>query len=124
MNDVFLTPGAWPTSLEALGRKPQNASEAARQFEALLIQHLLQTMREAGRSEDKKDEASGDDTYLEMAEQAMAQGLVQRGGLGLARLIERGLAPRAPAGNRAIDSGGSADKKTEGSTGQVTRLGR
>jgi Rod binding domain-containing protein len=118
MNDVFLTPGAWPTGLESFGRKPRNAAEAARQFEALLIQHLLQTMREAGRSEDKKDEASGDDTYLEIAEQAMAQALVQRGGLGLARLIERGLAPRPPAGSRAIGSGGSADKKTEGNTGR------
>ncbi len=124
MNEIRLTPADWPAGLEAFGRKPKDAGEAARQFEALLVQHLLQTMREAGRTEDKQGESSGDDTYLEIAEQALAQALVERGGLGLARLIERGLASRGPARTWAIDSAGSADKGKEGSTGssrQVTR---
>lgn len=98
-------------------RRPQSVAEAARQFEALLIEQLLKTMRQATQPDENKDAMSGGDTYLEMAEQQLARLLAERGGLGLAGLLERGLA--GPAAPGPAVSAGSTDKKTEGNTGQV-----
>jgi Rod binding domain-containing protein len=61
--------------------------EAAQQFEALLISHLLRQVREAAAE-------GGDqtmDTILEMAEQRLAEVMAAQGGLGLAGLVARGL---------------------------------
>lgn len=80
--------------IQALPDKQQQIMEASRQFEALLIEHLLKTMREAGQEEHPAD--AGGPMYLEMAEQAMAQALAERGGLGIARLVARGLEGREP----------------------------
>ena len=82
--------------LAASGRNsPEIALEAARQFEALLVEQLLRTMREAVQQEKQDEESamSGGETYLEIAEQHLAQAIAARGGFGIARLIARGLGP-------------------------------
>jgi len=95
--------------------KPQ-AHQAATQLEALLLEHLLRTMREASQaSADQEAGVSGSQTYLEIAEQQLAHLLAERGALGIARLVEKSL---EPAG--AQSSGISADK-TYGGNGQVRR---
>ena len=82
---------------------PEQRLEAAKQFEALLLEYLLRTMREASQTESDADVTSGAQTYLEIAEQQFARALAERGGLGIARLVVQGL-PASP---------GSADKGKE-----------
>ena len=90
------SPVSLPTGNGPLVRgrdESERRADAARQFEALLLEHLLKTMREAGKTDDEKEESFGrSETYIEIAEQQMARVLAERGGLGLARLVERGLA--------------------------------
>ncbi|MBI3470926.1 MAG: hypothetical protein HY013_06175 [Candidatus Solibacter usitatus] len=66
--------------------KPANLRDAACQFEALLLAHMLKTAREAER-DSSSDAASA--SLFEIAEQQLAGMLALRGGLGLARLVEQ-----------------------------------
>jgi Rod binding domain-containing protein len=67
--------------------EPQRTLEAARQFESLLLEHLVRTMRESLDSGSEQEDSGGSETYLEMAEQQLARALAERGGLGIARLV-------------------------------------
>jgi len=63
---------------------------AAEQFEALFVGQLLHSVRES--STDASDDDSGtNSTYLEMAEEQMAQALSARGGLGMATMVMKEL---------------------------------
>ena len=66
--------------------KPKNAVEAAKQFEALLLGQML---RSAHESEDREDPTS--DTMWDVAAQKFAQVMAENGGLGLAKMIAKGL---------------------------------
>jgi flagellar protein FlgJ len=66
--------------------KPKNVTEAAQQFEALLLGQMLQSVRTSEESEDPTSE-----TMMDMAAQQFAQVLSKNGGLGLAKLIASGL---------------------------------
>ena len=70
--------------------------EAARQFEALFVQMMLQSMRAAG---DVFGDGS-DTTYRDMFDQQIALEMTKRKGLGIADVLTRQLAPgtAAPAG--------------------------
>lgn len=70
--------------------KPKNAEEAARQFEALLIAQMLHSTREAASDGDPDDDSSSE-TMFDVAGQHFAQMLANSGGLGLAKLIVKGL---------------------------------
>ncbi|HYM10963.1 MAG TPA: rod-binding protein [Bryobacterales bacterium] len=119
MSPEVVAGGLWDSAgLSRLQRleknSPAQTAEAARQFEALLIAHLLKTMREAGQDEEEKKKAgalAGGDTYLEMADQALSLSLAERGGFGLARFIQQGL-ERGPHGTSAA----FVDKEHEGKT--------
>ena len=63
---------------------PAKTRDAAQQFEGLLIEQILETARTAS-----DDPATGSMTG--MAEQHLATMLAQKGGLGLANLIQKGL---------------------------------
>jgi Rod binding domain-containing protein len=82
-------------SISGAGVKPsdfKNPEEAAKQFEALLIEEMLKSAR-AGGSGDWMGE-SGDQSgsaLSEMAEQQFAQLLAANGGVGLAKLVADGL---------------------------------
>jgi Rod binding domain-containing protein len=65
---------------------PAKAEDAARQFEALMIAQMLRTARE--NTEDQDSSAS---TMLDVADQQFSQVLANNGGLGLAKLIVKGL---------------------------------
>jgi len=79
------------TPLLSAARRPR-AEQAAQEFEALLLSHLLRTVREAGQ-DDKDPEIgmTGSQTYFELAEQHLAMAMAQRGGLGLANMLVLGL---------------------------------
>jgi len=67
--------------------EPERTREAAKQFEAILVEHLLKTAREASQAEREEEKMAGSLTYLEMAEQHLARALAERGGLGIAKMI-------------------------------------
>ena len=66
--------------------EPERRAEAAKQFEAMMVQHLLKTMR-PDPPDPEADALSGSETYRDLAEQQLAQALAERGGLGIARMI-------------------------------------
>lgn len=76
---------AIPTAGEGIS-KPKNVTEAAQQFEALLLGQML---RDVHASEDAEDPTS--ETMWDMAAQQFAQVLSKNGGLGLSKLIASGL---------------------------------
>ena len=70
----------------------QKSTKAAKDFEALLIGQMLQSVREEGSSwlgTGEDDKAS--DAAFGMGEQQLALALAQGGGLGLSKVIASGL---------------------------------
>lgn len=71
--------------------KPRNTKQAAQQFEALLLTQMLKMARSGDQGWLGSGEDASSSTALEMAEQFLAQSLADKGGLGLAKLIQKGL---------------------------------
>lgn len=100
-------------SLDALRRNassdPRAAlRQAAGQFEALFMQQLLKSMRDAMPKSGLFD-GPGHDTYVGMLDQQLAQSMASRpGGLGeiIARQLERNLVPAGAAGRFASAASG------------------
>ena len=71
---------------EAASAPNKAINEVASQFEALFIQQMMKSMRDAVP---KSDLMSSDhlDTYQAMADQRMAVNLSQQGGMGIARML-------------------------------------
>jgi Rod binding domain-containing protein len=69
--------------------KPAKVDDAAREFEALLIAQMLRTARENDADGDDGDSSSS--TMLDVADQQFSKMLSQSGGLGLAKLVVKGL---------------------------------
>jgi Rod binding domain-containing protein len=65
---------------------PTKVEGAAKQFEALMIAQMLRTARE-----DTEEGNSSSSTMLDVADQQFSQVLANNGGLGLAKLIVKGL---------------------------------
>src|SRR5258708_794308 len=79
---------------EAIGKKPdkEKLEKAAKQFEALVLTKMLQSAREnnpGGLMGEGGDQASN--TMSGMAEEHFAQALAAKGGLGLAKMVMKGL---------------------------------
>jgi Rod binding domain-containing protein len=64
---------------------PEKVLDAAQQFEALMLGQILRAARESN--------GSSSDCAMDYAEQQFATVMARSGGLGLARLIVRGLEP-------------------------------
>ena len=76
-------------------REPQKVRDAAREFEALMIEQMLRSARAGGGGEWMGEDQTGS-ALPEMAEQQFARALAAGGGLGLAKLVVEGL-ERTPA---------------------------
>lgn len=80
-------------TVTAAGKTPSKLSDAARQFESLLIGEMLKSARESdsegwlGSGSD-----SGSESAMGMAETQFAQAIASQGGFGLAKTIERSVA--------------------------------
>lgn len=74
---------------DARGQSPEAVREAARQFEALFVQMMLQSMRDANAvlGEDR------DTTYEQMFDRQISLELTRNKGLGIAEMLMRQLAP-------------------------------
>jgi Rod binding domain-containing protein len=75
-----------PASMAATSPAPTKVAGAAKQFEALMIAQMLRTARE-----NTEDGDSSSSTMLDVADQQFSQVLANNGGLGLAKLIVKGL---------------------------------
>jgi Rod binding domain-containing protein len=64
-------------------------AKAAREFEAQLIESLLDSMEKTFSSLPGQDNIPGADEYGHLGTQALAQGLADRGGFGIATMITR-----------------------------------
>jgi flagellar protein FlgJ len=82
------------TQLKAGGDDdPRSLQKVAQEFESLLVAHLLKTARESSEGGWLGDEGESGSALTEMAEQQLAKAISAQGGLGLADLVTRGLAP-------------------------------
>lgn len=80
------------TSGAKSGEDPRRIEGAAQQFEALLIGQMLKSTHESddgGWTGTDNDDAGSQ--AVELAEEQLAQAMASHGGLGLARVIARGL---------------------------------
>lgn len=68
-------------------RQTAKLKEAASQFEAMLVTQMMQSARGSWKSDDEGQ----DSTMLELGEQQFAQALASSGGLGIAKMVVKGL---------------------------------
>ena len=73
-----------------------DASAAAQEFEALLISGLLKTARQAGEALGDASSQTGEEGYLELAEEHVARVMAQRGAFGISRILLNALAKPDP----------------------------
>jgi flagellar protein FlgJ len=82
------------------GRATQNQSaaldETAKQFEAMFIQMMLKSMREAS-FESGLVQSDAMDSYRDMMDKELAVQLAKRGALGIANMLKQQLTPVAAA---------------------------
>ncbi len=94
-------------TLQLGGRAMPTTKEAATQFEALFVQHLIQTMRETVRAINPDPMLGGgqdSEIFMSMFDQELAKGIAADGGLGLANSLMRQLdgESSSPAESRPI----------------------
>jgi Rod binding domain-containing protein len=75
---------------------PPKLAKVAKDFEAILIETLLRQVEDSLATLPGGDNSSGMRGYDDLATQAMAAGLAQSGGLGIAGMIIRKLMPPKP----------------------------
>ena len=71
--------------------KPKTAEGAAKQFESLLMGEMLRSVRESTADDDDDDNDNTKQTMLDLADQQFAKVLANNGGLGMAKMIVKGL---------------------------------
>lgn len=99
------------------------AREAARQFEALFVQMMLKSMRDANAVLGE----SQDTTYQEMFDQQIAMEMTRGRGLGIADMMSRQLGittgqPAAQAGTGSATGAGTADTSIPALLGRISAL--
>ena len=82
-------PAAAATTTKA--DSPEKVRDAAQQFEALLIGQILRSARQDGSGWFSDGEDQSGEIATDYAEQQFATVLAQKGGLGLADMIAKGL---------------------------------
>lgn len=112
MNSVPVQPVS-PASPAATNAAVQRAQveRLAHEFEAMLIQQMLQGMRQSMLSDDEENQGLGAETMTETFDQEIAQAFSRAGGIGLAKTMTQALE------QQLIGSSGAA-----GSTNGATAL--
>jgi len=86
------------TSGMAAAQKPSKLHDAAQQFEALMIDEMMKSVRDSGAEGWLgSGGGTGDDSAMDMAEGQFAKALAASGGLGLSKTIERSISAQHPA---------------------------
>jgi Rod binding domain-containing protein len=81
------TTAADPAAVETAKRDKEKTLEAARQFEAMMLRHVLSSLEKTTSMGGTK--SGGNSTYKSMMVYALADGLAQAGGLGLSDLVSK-----------------------------------
>ncbi|NCF76437.1 MAG: mannosyl-glycoprotein endo-beta-N-acetylglucosamidase [Proteobacteria bacterium] len=100
---------------EAVSAPSKAIEEVASQFEALFIQQMMKSMRDAVP---KSDFMHSDhlETYQSMADQQMAVSLSQQGGIGIARMLVEQMQSKgfiSSAQNSEVDTPAAQEKQPE-----------
>lgn len=93
MSPLALTPSALQQATaahepQAPAKPDEKAVKAAKQFESMMLQHMLEAMQKTAQLGGKDHQNSA---YMSMATEALADGLERGGGLGLADLVAHSL---------------------------------
>lgn len=87
------------------------ARRACKDFEAILLCHLLSSMRSAFQSEEEADSGFGGDIFRSLMDEQFSLALARGGGIGLASMLEKGLGiddMAAKVGSQAASEGAAA----------------
>ncbi len=76
---------------------PERITEAAHQFESLLVEQLMKTVRESGEGSWMGGDDKSSQSLMEYAEQEFARVMSRAGGFGIAKTVVNGLTPRSPS---------------------------
>jgi Rod binding domain-containing protein len=89
-------------SMHALGEKPRDdparIRKSATDFEAMLLNQMLRSAREAGGgglTADGDADHQANSSLIELGEQQFAQALASSGGFGIAKMVAAGLTKHA-----------------------------
>ncbi len=82
----------------ARANSASNLKEAAQEFEALFLNHMLSVMRESIEESGLTEKGPGQDIYTELFDQEVARSLAKRGALGIADLLIRNLSDPSASG--------------------------
>ena len=89
------------TTASADPKRIAKIHDAAQKFEALMITQMMKTVRETNSDGWLSDGGeTGEDSTMSMAEAQFAQAMASRGGLGLAKTIEKAMTPSVPRSDR------------------------
>ena len=91
MSDMAISSVVLPVAAPTKADTPEKVRDAAQQFEALLIGQILRAARESGSGWFSDGEDPSGEIATDYAEQQFATVLAQKGGLGLADMIAKGL---------------------------------
>jgi flagellar protein FlgJ len=93
MSDMRISSVGVPAGAAATSKAdtPEKVRDAAQQFEALLIGQILRSARQGGSGWLSDGEDPSGEVATDYAEQQFATVLSQKGGLGLADMIAKGL---------------------------------
>ncbi len=83
----------------ANANRASSLKEAAQEFEALFLSHMLSVMRESIEESGLTDKGPGQDIYTQLFDEEVARGLAKRGALGIADLLMRNLSDPAASGD-------------------------
>jgi Rod binding domain-containing protein len=103
-NSISNVQGTTPAAASAQKRDPK-LWDAAKQFESVLVEQLAQQMQQTAQpsDDDSGDDAStsaADGVYTQMLPGALARGVSDAGGLGLAQQIYDSMAQKQKAGSK------------------------
>ena len=91
------------TPVQEKTMSPQQAKlqRVSEEFEALLLNQLLKSMRSAeSMIAGDKEESPGSDLHREMMDEQLARSMARSGGLGLAKMLEQQLQQRLGGNSR------------------------
>jgi Rod binding domain-containing protein len=116
-----------PAKTTDSARKAADADKARRackDFEAILLYHLLSSMRSASQSEEEMDSGFGGDVFRSMMDEQLSLALARAGGIGLSSMMEKSLGLDQITAKQAPESGlqelGSAERGTAGAATKLT----
>jgi flagellar protein FlgJ len=114
-------PAVAPAGTNAAGAAPSSdhrkLTDAAQQFEGMLLQEMLKPMREHGfcqeESEDKEEGSGFGDTLSSFGTETLATAIAKGGGLGIAKRVVAQVEGEKSAHARAAGGSGLAAGKSQ-----------